>query len=173
MTDISGNVHRNTLPVGTMNPRAWENYKTLATAHMCAPFAEVVQKATQPFITAISDLACPRAVALDGKVLITGEALNLVRPHMALSTTASAKQALLLEKVFRGEFSIYDWEKKILQDGRISALKTNAFGTYFLYGFATAVRWVAKLVGAMVQGLLPFSNLPQASAKETSIQSKL
>lgn len=138
-------------------------------SQMCPPFAEVVEKATQPFITAVSDLACPRAVTMEGRVLITGEALNLVRPHLALSTTGSAKQALLLEKVFRGEMSIEQWEKNVLHEGRLSALKTNAFGTYFLYGILPAIGWVAKLLGAMVGAMLPFSSLPaQSSAKEVS-----
>ncbi|PBP17619.1 hypothetical protein BUE80_DR011717 [Diplocarpon rosae] len=161
MTDASGAVHRNTLPAGGMNPRAWENYKTIARLQMCAPFAEVVQKTSQPFVTAISDLACPRAVALGGKVLIAGEALNLVRPHMALSTTASAKQALLLEQVFRGALTLRDWETRVLHDGRLDALKTNAFGTFFLYGFLTAAGWVGKLLVAMVRGSLPFGALPE------------
>ncbi len=160
MTDTSGTLHRNTLPAGGMNPKAWSKYAEIAKEQMCTPFADVVAKTTQPFITAISDLACPRAVAVNGRVLITGEALNLVRPHMALSTTASAKQALLLEKVFRGELSVQMWEKKVLHEGRISALKTNAFGTFFLYGALSAVGWVAKLVGAMLGGMLPFSSLP-------------
>ncbi|KAH6706284.1 hypothetical protein BKA61DRAFT_660141 [Leptodontidium sp. MPI-SDFR-AT-0119] len=160
MTDTSGIVHRNTLPAGSMNPDAWRKYKSIAMAEMCPPFADVVEKTTQPFVTAISDLACPRAVAMGGRLLITGEALNLVRPHMALSTTASAKQALLLEKVFRGEMSIEQWEKQVLHEGRISKLKTNAFGIFQLYGPLYAVGWAAKLVAAIVGGLLPFSSLP-------------
>ena len=172
MTDTSGTLHRNTLPAGGMNPKAWSKYVEIAKEQMCTPFADVVAKTTQPFITAISDLACPRAVAMNGRVLITGEALNLVRPHMALSTTASAKQALLLEKVFRGELSVQMWEKKVLHEGRISALKTNAFGTFFLYGALSAVGWVAKLVGAMLGGMLPFSSLPAVPQQKT-IPSKL
>ncbi|KAK0111215.1 hypothetical protein ONS95_001589 [Cadophora gregata] len=172
MTDTSGTLHRNTLPAGGMNLKAWSKYVQIAKEQMCTPFADVVSKTTQPFITAISDLSCPRAVAMKGRVLITGEALNLVRPHMALSTTASATQALLLEKVFRGEMSVEIWEKKVLQAGRISALKTNAFGTYFLYGTMSAVGWVVKLVGAMIGGMLPFSSLPAVSNAQ-KVQCKL
>lgn len=169
MTDSSGTVHRNTIPVGGMNLDAWAEYKSLAMSQMCPPFAEVVEKTIQPFITAVSDLACPRAVTMEGRVLITGEALNLVRPHMALSTTGSAQQAMLLEKVFRGEMSIEKWEKKVLHEGRLSALKTNAFGIYFLYGLTSAIGWVFKLLGAIIGAMLPFSSLPaQSSAKEVS-----
>ncbi|KAH7333328.1 hypothetical protein BKA65DRAFT_432927 [Rhexocercosporidium sp. MPI-PUGE-AT-0058] len=158
MTDTSGNVHRNTLPAGSMNLNAWAKYKSMASSDMCAAFAEVVDKTTQPFVTAISDLACPRAIAMGGRMLITGECLNLVRPHMALSTTASAKQALLLEKVFRGQISIEQWEKQVLYEGKIDKLKTNALGMYLLYGTFSAVGWAAKLVAAMIGGILPFSS---------------
>lgn len=157
MTDTSGVVHRNTLPVGAMQPSAWEPYVALASEVMCAPFAEMVRKTTQPFITAISDVSCPRATAFDGKVLIAGEALNLMRPHMALSTTQSAMQALLLERVFKGEVTLKEWEKEVLQFGRTKALLTNAFGTFFLYGFPSALEWLAKLVGAYLSFLPPFS----------------
>lgn len=150
MTDVSGTVHRNTLPVGGMNPAAWSTYVSLSDRVMCSPFAEVIRKTTHPFITAINDVSCPRAVALDGKVLITGEALNLLRPHMALSTTQSAMQALLLERVFNGEITLGEWEKRVLKWGKMSAFKTNAFGSWFLYGFWSAAGWAVKLVGAMV-----------------------
>lgn len=159
MTDIASVVHRNTLPAGGMNMDTWQKYKSIATSEMCTPFAVIIDKTAQPFVTAVSDLACPRAVAMGGRLLVVGEALNLVRPHMALSTTASAKQALLLERVFRGEISIEQWEKQVLHDGRISTYKTNAFGLFQLYGPMYAIKWVAKLVGAMVGGMLPFSSL--------------
>ncbi|KAL2065586.1 hypothetical protein VTL71DRAFT_3256 [Oculimacula yallundae] len=165
MTDTSGTLHRNTLPVGGMNLTSWAKYKKFAASEMCAPFADVVEKATQPFITAVSDLACPRAVAMEGRLLIMGEALNLVRPHFALSTTTSAMQTLSLEKVFRGEMSIEQWERRVLYEARLSMLKTNAFGIYMLYGAWSAVGWIAKLVGALVRGYLPaYSSLPPIPA---------
>jgi 2-polyprenyl-6-methoxyphenol hydroxylase-like FAD-dependent oxidoreductase len=81
---------------------------------MCTPFAEMIQKTTHPFITAINDASCPRAVALDGKVLVVGEALNLMRPHMALSATQSAVQALELEGVLKGAITTEEWEKRVV-----------------------------------------------------------
>ncbi|KAM3075058.1 hypothetical protein ACMFMF_005740 [Clarireedia jacksonii] len=150
MTDVSGTLHRSTLPVGAMNPTAWSTYVSLSDRVMCAPFAELIRKTTHPFITAIHDASCPRAIALDGKVLITGEALNLLRPHMALSTTQSAVQALLLERVFKGEITLKEWERGVLKWGKTSMFKTNAFGCWFLYGFWEAAGWAVKLLGAMV-----------------------
>lgn len=98
-----------------MQPTAWARYVSLATEFMCAPFAEMVQKTTQPFITAVNDASCPRAVTLDGKVMVVGEALNLMRPHMALSATQSAVQALELEGVLKGTITMEEWENKVVR----------------------------------------------------------
>ncbi|KAF4621881.1 hypothetical protein G7Y89_g14464 [Cudoniella acicularis] len=157
MTDVSGTVHRNILPVGAMQLSAWAPYVSHAEQVMCAPFAEMVRKTTHPFITAVSDVACPNATALEGKVMIVGEALALIRPHMALSTTQCAIQALLVDRVFNGEISLQEWEKQVLRSARLNALKTNAYGYFFLYGWLSALEWIAKLVSVMILGMRPFS----------------
>lgn len=43
----------------------------------------------------------------------------------------------------------------MLYVARTDSLKTNAFGTFLLYGFFTAAGWGVKLLGAMVKGLWP------------------
>lgn len=69
---------------------------------------------------------------------------------MALSTTQSAMQALLLEKVFKGEITLGEWEKRVLKWGKIGAYKTNAFGLWNLNGVLGALPWVLRLVGALI-----------------------
>lgn len=161
MTDTSNRYHRNTLPIGGMRPAIWQTYVELAKESMCAPVAELVARTTQPFVTAISDATCPRAVALGGKVLIVGEALNLMRPPMALSTTQSAVHALTLERTLRqsnaGDFQ--KWERDVLQYNRLSALKTNAFGTFFLYGYVVAAGWALRLCTVLLCEMWPPSLL--------------
>ncbi|TVY44005.1 2,6-dihydroxypyridine 3-monooxygenase [Lachnellula subtilissima] len=170
MTDTSGVVHRNTLPVGTMQPSEWAAYIVLASKVMCPPFAEMVQKTTQPFITAISDVSCPRATAFNGTVLIVGEALNLMRPHMALSTTQSAMQALMLEKFFKREITLSEWEKQVLHYGCVGALKTNAFGSFFLYGYLSSAGWLVKLASSVLGSLPPFSWLSDMAEVGSTVQ---
>lgn len=152
MTDTTGTLHRTTLPVGLMNPDAWAPYLTLSQSVMSPPFAEMIAKTTSPFITAVNDSALPRALlpGFDDRVLITGEALNLMRPHMALSTTQSAMQALLLEKVFKGEMGLKEWEKRVIKWGKVGQCKTNAFGYWNLSGFGAALPWVVRLVGVLI-----------------------
>jgi hypothetical protein len=157
MTDTSDRLHRNTLPVGGMRPAVWQNYVALAQESMCAPFAELVAGTSQPFVTAVSDAMCPRATTLAGKVLIVGEALNLMRPHMALSTTQSAVHALALERVLRqdGTADPRQWERDMLHYARVSALKTNAYGTFFLYGYVVAAGWALKLCAVLLSNSWP------------------
>lgn len=152
MTDANGVLHRHTLPVGAMQLAAWKPYVALAQEEMCAPFAEIVSKAAQPFITAISDAACPSAMAMDGKVIIAGEALCLVRPFLALSTTQSAMQALLLGKVFQGETTLEGWEKEVLKTAKLNRLGTNAFGGFWIYGIFNAMQWLVRYLIARVIG---------------------
>lgn len=69
---------------------------------------------------------------------------------MALSTTQSAMQALLLEKAFKGEITLGEWEKRVLKWGKVGQCKTNAFGLWNLWGVASALPWILKLVGVLV-----------------------
>jgi hypothetical protein len=167
MTDTSNRYHRNTLPIGGMRPGVWQSYVAFAQENMCAPFAELVECTTEPFVTAISDAMCPRATALGGKVLLVGEVLNLMRPHMALSTTQSAVHALTLERALRhGDVAgLRKWERDVLQYARVSAVKTNAFGTFFLYGYIVAAGWALRLCMVLLRGLWPLS-LPEDRAEK-------
>jgi len=97
-----------------MEPLAWVKYLSLTIKVMCAAFREVVTKTNDPFITAVSDVSCPSAIALDGKAIVVGEALNLMRPHIALSATQSAVQALGMEGVLKGEITTEEWEKRVV-----------------------------------------------------------
>ena len=168
MTDTSNRHHRNTLPVGGMKPTVWQEYVALAQLDMCAPFAELVTLTSQPFVTTIGDSTCPRPSALGGKVLIVGEALNLMRPHMALSTTQSAVQALLLGRALRygNPAGLQQWEREVLQYARICTLKTNAFGTFFLYGYTSAAAWVLWLCIVILCGFWPLSLVWDSAAEK-------
>ena len=87
LTDISGHQHRNFVPLGKMRPSVWEAQLQLASTSLSAPMLEVVRKTTNPAISVIHDYASPRAVFMDGRVLLVGDALALFRPHAALSFT--------------------------------------------------------------------------------------
>ena len=132
LTDTDGHTHRNTLPMGKMNPAVWQKQRDRAAPAMAPAFLELVNKTTLPFVSAIRDRGSPRASFLDGKVLFVGEALTLMRPHTGMSFNHSAFNCLALQKVLRGELTLQDWEREVLEWGRWHSSLATAVGLYFL-----------------------------------------
>lgn len=145
MTDCDNHPHRNTLPAGKMRVEVWNKQKSHAATVMNSPFLELIDKTTEPFLSTVSDTIPYQASFFDHKLLLVGEALALIRPHLALSTNQSAMHCLELEKALRGEITIAKWEQKALQYAVKSQAMTNAFGTYFQcsgLSFARRLLWL-------------------------------
>ena len=132
MTDISGQTHRSTLQPGMLRPEVWEQQVKFAQANFPAPFIELVEKTSQPFVAAVSDNSCDHATFMNGKVILVGDALALFRPHIALSANQAAYDCLELQKVLKGEISMKQWERNVY------AAKTRQLsvvvGTFSQYG---------------------------------------
>ena len=137
MTDRNGHQHRNTLPIGGVRDEIWFKQKAVARETLAPPFAELVEKTSQPFVATISETISPRASFLNGKVLLVGDALASFRPHAALSTNQAALNALLLGKVMKGDMALSEWERAVLRYANVSAGRSRAIGTYFQSGWGT------------------------------------
>lgn len=137
MTDVNGYRHRKTLPIGCVRDEIWSKQKALARETLAPPFAELVNKTTQPFVATISETLSSRASFLDGNFLLVGDALASFRPHAALSTNQAAFDALLLGKVVKGEMALKAWERAVLKYANVSAARSTAIGTYFQDGWGT------------------------------------
>ena len=160
MIDCDNHRHRNTLPVGKMRNDVWNKQKLHAAKVMNPPFFELINKTTQPFVSTVSDTSPDRASFFDNKVLLVGEALALIRPHLALSTNQSAMNALYLEKALRKEMTISQWEQQVLQHAARSQAMTNAFGTYFQYGGWTFVQNILGLKFILGLEALEYCQIP-------------
>ena len=156
MTDVDGRQHRNTLPIGKMAPAVWEKQKTFATTTLPAPFAELVRKTTKPFITAVTDIAAPKASFFDGKLLLVGDALVPFRPHVACSTNQAALNALLLEKVLEGEINLNGWERQVMDYAEITRLRSITWGSWYQVGYLSWIlsqsRYLLEALRQKVQG---------------------
>jgi flavin-dependent dehydrogenase len=119
MTDIHGHKHRYTVPVGSVREDNWVTQKDYANMVLPPQFAELVNKTTRPFVQAVTDVISTHATFFDGKVLLVGDALCGVRPHTAGSVNQAALHANLLGQVFKGEMTLQDWEKQVLEHARI------------------------------------------------------
>jgi 2-polyprenyl-6-methoxyphenol hydroxylase-like FAD-dependent oxidoreductase len=121
-TDVVGKRHFTTIPRGKMQPRIWAKRQERRAA-LLAPLAELLQLTSDPFISAIRELAAPRSVFHDGKLLLVGDAFTLFRPHTASATNLAARQALGLGDLLRGQSNLGEWEKSSLEyAARINAL---------------------------------------------------
>jgi 2-polyprenyl-6-methoxyphenol hydroxylase-like FAD-dependent oxidoreductase len=98
-TDVDGNKHHYTLPVGKMRPEVWSAQKKLAENVLPPQFAELVNKTEHPFIQAITDVLSTRNCFFDGKCLLVGDALAGFRPHTAASTSQAAYNAMVLHDI--------------------------------------------------------------------------
>ena len=150
MTDTDGHMHRNTLPSGKMRSDVWARQRAYGNEVLPAPFAELINGITRPFITAISDISSPQASFFDGKILLVGDALTLLRPHMARATNQAGLHCLLLEEHLKGKMSIKEWEKKVLQHARVNKFLSIAFANFYLSGLLTFLVSVFRYILAVV-----------------------
>ena len=118
--------------MGKMKPSTWQKQKDHAAQVMTPCFLELVNKTTLPFVSTIRDRLSTQASFLDGKVLFVGEALTLMRPHTGMSFNHSAVDCLTLQKVMRGELTLGEWEREVLQWGEWNSLLSAAVGSYYL-----------------------------------------
>lgn len=115
MTDIHGNRHAVTLPVGTMQPQVWEKQRAYASKVLPPQFAEAIQKTQQPFIQTITDVISPKNCYMDGKVLLVGDALAGFRPHTAASTSQAAFDAMMLGEWMTGKIDRTDYDERLME----------------------------------------------------------
>lgn len=118
MTDIHGKRHAVTLPVGTMDPKVWDEQKNHAAEILPPQFAETVDKTHQPFVQAITDNIAPQDSFFDGKLLMVGDALAGFRPHTAASTSQAAFDALVMGQWLTGDIDRQEYEERVLQYAR-------------------------------------------------------
>ena len=57
--------------------------KALALDKLTPPFAKLVTRSLQPFVSTIADIVLHRVSCFDGRLLLVGDALTNIRPHIA------------------------------------------------------------------------------------------
>jgi 2-polyprenyl-6-methoxyphenol hydroxylase-like FAD-dependent oxidoreductase len=93
-TDVHGLRHEMSVPPPLLQPKAVHAMR-LAAGDLLAPqFAEVVQKAPQPFFQAIYDLESTRMAF--GRVALLGDAAFVARPHCGMGVSKAAGDAMAL-----------------------------------------------------------------------------
>ena len=123
-----------------MQPAVWDKQKAAGVAApLPKAYQESMAKTAQPFISSIRDTPPRGAVFLNKRLFLVGDAHTLFRPHVGASSNQAAFNCLELEKVFRGEITIEQWERNVTSFAkRIRALSV-AIGDFFQKGFLTAL----------------------------------
>jgi 2-polyprenyl-6-methoxyphenol hydroxylase-like FAD-dependent oxidoreductase len=151
MTDTTGRKHHHTLPIGKMQSAVWDKQRALARRVLPQPFAELIDKTTQPFISTISDIDVSQPVFHGGKLLFVGDALMAFRPHVACSTNQAALNAMLVEKLLTGEIDLTTWETQVLDYAHATRLRSITWGCWYQVGyyafFASELQYLATLCG--------------------------
>ncbi|KAF8851872.1 FAD/NAD(P)-binding domain-containing protein [Acephala macrosclerotiorum] len=114
MTNKDGNLHHVSVPLGKMSPSVVSKRKSLAAELLSPSATEIVQRTKDPYIQAITDCISPKAVFLNGKVLLAGDAVASLRPMAGLGVNSAARSAMILLDVLGGKMGFEEWEKDIL-----------------------------------------------------------
>jgi len=96
LVDKDGNSHRASLSPGHARPDAVSGLHALAKREVHPMLAELVAATPKPFVQTIVDIVVPKT--LFGRILLTGDAAFVVRPHTAGATAKAAYDALVLGK---------------------------------------------------------------------------
>nr|QJQ82455.1 BisA [Biscogniauxia sp.] len=131
MTDVDGKRHHTNLPPGKVRAAVWEKQKAYAKMLFARPYLEVIEKINLPFLHQITDYCSPRASFARGRVIIVGDALTLLRPHIAFSTNQAAYHTLLTERLVTGELTAEEWEYQVTTAAYLHWRRSVWFGEYF------------------------------------------
>lgn len=147
-TDSDGKRHHATVPRGKVRQELWDDQCDHGALLLPEPFKEVMSGIAQPFIQVITDYHSPQASFGEGRVLLVGDAITLLRPHIAFSTNQAAFDCHSVERLVKGEITADDWEKEVVRFGHLHWRRSIWFGEWFqrpLYTsiFAGVQYWLA------------------------------
>lgn len=137
LVDKDGNSHRASLSPGLARPDAVSGLHALAKREVHPMLAELVAATPKPFVQTIVDVVVPKT--LFGRILLTGDAAFVVRPHTAGATAKAAYDALVLGKSLGRARSNVDVGLE-----EVERLQLEYGGSLVQYGVELGDRWAKK-----------------------------
>jgi 2-polyprenyl-6-methoxyphenol hydroxylase-like FAD-dependent oxidoreductase len=134
LTDKNGVRHRSSLPRGTAPEGTIAVLRARALREIHPKMAALVSETPAPFLQTILDVTVPKT--LFGRILLTGDAAFVVRPHTAGGTAKAAYEASALSRALKSaranvDAALRSTEQQQLEYG-------NAL---YEYGLALGNRW--------------------------------
>jgi 2-polyprenyl-6-methoxyphenol hydroxylase-like FAD-dependent oxidoreductase len=137
LTDSSGKRHRASLPRGATPEKTISELRARAARELHSKMAELVAQTRDPFLQSIVDVTVPRT--LFGRVLLTGDAAFVVRPHTAGGTAKAAHEASALARALASARQNVDVALRSTEQ-----LQLEYGNSLFEYGLALGNRWSKK-----------------------------
>jgi 2-polyprenyl-6-methoxyphenol hydroxylase-like FAD-dependent oxidoreductase len=137
LTDKNGLRHRSSIPRSAVPESAVAALKARASREIHPKMAVLVSETSDPFLQTIVDVRVPKT--LFGRVLLTGDAAFVVRPHTAGGTAKAAYEAASLARSLSSaranvDVALLSAERQQLEYG-------NAL---YEYGLALGNRWLRE-----------------------------
>ncbi|WP_342713080.1 hypothetical protein AAFG13_19875 [Bradyrhizobium sp. B124] len=134
LTDKDGTRHRSSLPRGSASAKAVADLRARALREIHPKMAALVAETPDPFLQSILDVTVPKT--LFGRVLLTGDAAFVVRPHTAGGTAKAAYEASVLARALKSARANVDVALQSTE--RLQLEYGNAL---YQYGLALGNRW--------------------------------
>ncbi|KAF2133289.1 FAD/NAD(P)-binding domain-containing protein [Dothidotthia symphoricarpi CBS 119687] len=134
MTDCTGWRHYQTVPQDLLRHEVWKAHLNRRKDVLPPLWTSLLSQASQPLVTAIQDFDNAKASFFGGKLLMVGEALRQIRPHLGASCDIAAMEALTLGEMIQGEMDIAKWEKDVVDYANGKAVMSKAVGTFGMTG---------------------------------------
>lgn len=119
LTDRNGVRRGHSVPPGSLAPERDAWLRDMAQQHLNPAFRTLVELTEDIFVQAIQDFQVPKMVF--GRVLLTGDAAFVPRPHTAGSTAKAAANALALVQALKSggdlDAALLSWQQRQLLEG--------------------------------------------------------
>ena len=120
LTDNNGHRRSHSIPPGALAAQQDAYLRDMGEQHANPAFRELIRQTKDIFVQAILDLKVPQMVF--GRVLLTGDAAFVPRPHTAGSTAKAARNALSLAQAIDDigdiDKGLQVWQKLQLAEGK-------------------------------------------------------
>ncbi|MGE7414439.1 FAD-dependent monooxygenase [Methylobacterium tarhaniae] len=167
LTDIDGQAQPLSIAPNRIRPEVIAGMRSDARRLLAPPFAEVVERTTQPFLQAIQDLETPR-MALGRRIAILGDAAFVARPHVGMGVTKAAGDADALARALAANphdlpAALAEFEAARLAFGRAVVRRARELGAYMQ----------AQILTPRERALAERHRVPEAVMAETAVATGL
>lgn len=109
LTDATGRRHHLSIPPPLVREDILEAMQKKAEITLPEPFVTILKHSERPFFTPIYDHHSP--VMHDGRIVLSGDAACVARPHVGMGATKAAEDALSLARHAIGNLAAYSEER--------------------------------------------------------------